>query len=164
MWKMIASADRNWGIGKNNGLLVQIPRDMQQFRERTMGAVVIMGRHTLESLPGGLPLQGRECVVLTTKRDYKVKNAVILHSIEQLQAYIGEREQEIYVMGGADIYRQLLPFCDSAYITRIHHVYEADAFFPALDEDEEWELVQESDEQTYFNLEYTFQTYKRRGR
>lgn len=164
MWKMIASADENWGIGKDNSLLVQIPRDMQQFRERTLGGVVVMGRRTFESLPGGLALPERTNVILTRRKDYKARHATVLYSVEELKDFVKGSGQDIYVIGGESVYKQLLPCCDVAYITRIRHAYEADAYFPDLERDEEWELVFESEEQTYFDLEYTFCTYQRKGR
>lgn len=163
MWKMIASADKNWGIGEKNALLVQIPRDMQRFREKTMGQIVVMGRKTLESLPNGLPLAGRVNVILSSRPSYSVKNAVVVHSIEELMTFLREQEEEVYVIGGESIYKQLLPYCDTVLLTKINHTYSCDAYFPNMDEQEEWELVSESEEHTYFDLEYTFTIYERRG-
>ncbi len=164
MWKLIASADKNWGIGKNNRLLVQIPSDMKRFREMTMGCIVVMGRRTLESLPGGLALQDRINVVLTKNLSFQAKNVVIKHDIESLVEYLEAQEADVYVIGGESIYRQLLEYCDTAYITRIDHAYAADAFLPDLDKGEQWEKVSESEEQTYFDLEYTYVVYERKRR
>lgn len=164
MWKLIASADKNWGIGQNNRLLVRIPSDMNRFRELTMGNVVVMGRKTLESLPGGLALQGRTNVVLTKNKNYKAKNVQVFHDVESLVEYLEEQEAEIYVIGGESVYRQLLEYCDTAYITKIDHSYAADAHLPNLDKSEDWEPVSESDEHTYFDLEYTYVVYKRISR
>lgn len=164
MWKIIASADKNWGIGKDNRLLVQIPGDMKRFREMTMGHIIVMGRKTLESFPGGMPLQGRMNVVLTKNPDYCVKNAVIMHDMGSLVDFLQKQEAEVFVIGGESIYRQLLKYCDMAYITRIDHTYSADAYLPELDREEEWEKVSESEEQTYFDLEYTYVVYRRKGR
>lgn len=161
MWNLIASADKNWGIGQKNQLLVRIPSDLNRFREMTVGNVVVMGRKTLESLPGGMALQGRTNVVLTKNRDFKAKNVVVIHDVESLIEFLKEQETEVYVIGGESIYRQLLEYCDTAYITRIDHVYAADAYLPNLDKDEQWKLVSESDEHTYFDLEYTYTVYKR---
>ena len=80
---IIVAADKNWGIGKNNQLLVSIPADMKMFREETSGKVVVMGRKTLESFPNGLPLKNRINIVLTRDRNYEAKGAVIVHSIEE---------------------------------------------------------------------------------
>ena len=163
MWKLIAAVDAKWGIGKNNRLLVQIPGDQQLFRQRTMGQVVVMGRKTLDSLPNGMALQGRENLVLTRKMDYAPKGVKVFHDIESLVYYLDGQEKEVYVIGGGDIYHQLLPYCDKAYITKIDHIYEVDTWCPNLDENPEWNLVSESDEKTYFDLEYCFLEYERRG-
>lgn len=159
---LIVAVDKNWAIGKNNKLLVSIPQDMKFFRETTKGKIVAMGRKTLESFPGGQPLKNRVNVVLTTDKSYKVNDAVIVHSveamIEELKKYPAE---DIFVIGGESIYRQLLPYCDTAYITKIEHGYDADTYFPNLDEDPEWKMTKISDEQTYFDLEYVFTIYER---
>lgn len=164
MWKLIASADKNWGIGKDNRLLVQIPSDMKRFREMTTGNIIVMGRKTLESLPGGLALQGRTNVVLTKDHKFQAKNVIIKHDVESLVEFLEQQEADVYVIGGESIYRQLLEYCDTAYITRIDHAYVADAYLPDLDKDEQWEMVSESDEHTYFDLEYTFVVYQRKRR
>lgn len=152
---IIVAADKNWAIGKNNKLLVSIPQDMKFFRETTTGKVVVMGRKTLESFPGGQPLKKRVNIVLTSDKNYHVNGADIVHSIdallEELKKYPAE---DIYVIGGESIYRQLLPYCDKAYVTKIEHAYDADTFFPNLDEDPQWRMTKTSDEQTYFDLEY----------
>lgn len=163
MWKLIASADKNWAVGKENRLLVTIPNDMKQFQQMTMGQIVVMGRKTFESFPNGLPLSGRENVILTRRKDYKVKNAVVVHDLDSLHSWLKEKKEEIYVIGGECVYRQLLPYCDTAYITKINHQYEADAYLPNLDRAKDWELVKTSGEQTYFDLEYIFTVYQRRG-
>lgn len=160
MWNMIAAADEKWGIGKDNRLLVQIPADMRRFRDLTLGRTVVMGRRTLESLPNGMPLYGRENVVLGSRQP-AVKNIVVKKDIDSLRRYLNEKD-EVYVMGGESIYRQLLPYCDRAYITKIKHVYDADAYMPNLDAALEWELVEESEEQTCFDIEYTFRVYERK--
>lgn len=159
---IIVAADKNWAIGKNNKLLVSIPQDMKFFRETTTGKVVVMGRKTLESFPGGQPLKKRVNIVLTSDKNYHVNGADIVHSIdallEELKKYPAE---DIYVLGGESIYRQLLPYCDKAYVTKIEHAYDADTFFPNLDEDPHWRMTKTSDEQTYFDLEYEFTIYER---
>lgn len=164
MWNLIASADKNWGIGQKNQLLVRIPSDMNRFREMTTGNIVVMGRKTLESLPGGMALQGRTNVVLTKNRDFQAKNVVVFHDVESLQEFLKEQNAKVYIIGGESIYRQLLEYCDTAYITKIDHAYAADAYLPDLDADENWEVVSESDEHTYFDLEYTYVVYRRKER
>lgn len=159
----IVAVDRNWGIGKDNKLLVSIPADMKSFRQETMGKVVVMGRKTLESFPGGMPLAGRTNIVLTRNEEYRVKGAQVVHSrqelLERLERY---PSQDIYVIGGDSVYKMMLPFCDTAYVTKIDFAYEADSFFPNLDHMEEWEIAASSEEQTYFDLEYAFVRYERK--
>ncbi|WP_122642017.1 dihydrofolate reductase [Luxibacter massiliensis] len=162
---MIAAADRNWAIGFQNKLLVSIPSDMKFFRETTSGKVVVMGRKTLESFPNGLPLKNRTNIVLTTNIEYQVKDAVFVHSEEELLEELKKYDSdEIFVIGGESIYKQLLPHCDTAYITRIDHIFQADTYFPDLDADGDWELTEESEEQTCFDLEYRFTKYRRKER
>ena len=160
---LIVAVDKNWAIGYGNKLLVSIPQDMKFFRETTSGKVVVMGRKTLESFPGGQPLKKRTNIVLTGNPNYEVKDAVVVHDIdsllEELKQYPAE---DVYCIGGDSIYAQMLPYCDVAHVTKIDFAYEADSHFPNLDEDDEWEITGESDEQTYFDLEYQFVKYERK--
>ena len=159
---LIVAVDDNWAIGNKKQLLVSIPADMKFFRETTTGKVVVMGRKTLETFPGGQPLKKRVNIVLTRDKNYKVKDAIVVHTIEELLEELKQYdEEEIYVIGGETIYRQMLPYCKLAHVTRIHHTYEADTYFPNLDEMEDWEITGISDEQTYFDLEYEFVRYER---
>ena len=161
---LIVAADKNWAIGHENKLLVSIPADMKFFREMTTGKVVVMGRKTLESFPGGLPLKNRINVVLTKNKDYHVKDAVVVHSVEEALEELKKYDtKDVYVIGGDTVYRQMLPYCDTAHVTKIDHAYEADTYFPNLDKDKEWELTADSEEQTYFDLEYRFLLYKRKN-
>ena len=159
---LIVAVDKNWAIGKENKLLVSIPQDMKFFRETTMGKVVVMGRKTLESFPGGQPLKKRTNIVITRDKNYSVKDAIVVHSVEEaLEELKNYNSEDAYVIGGDSIYRQMLPYCDLAHVTKINHAYEADTYFPNLDEKEEWLVTGVSDEQTYFNLEYEFVRYER---
>lgn len=159
---LIVAVDKNWAIGCGNRVLVSIPADMKFFRETTMGKVVVMGRKTLESFPAGQPLKNRTNIVITRDKNYKVKDAIVVTSVEEtLEELKKYEEEEIYVIGGESIYRQLLPYCKMAYVTKIDHAYEADTYFPNLDEMEEWRMTGISDEQTYFDLEYIFTRYER---
>lgn len=159
---IIVAADSNWGIGKNNQLLVSIPADMKMFRQETTGKVVVMGRKTLESFPNGLPLKNRTNIVLTGNKNYKANGAIIVHTIEELLEEIKKYpSDEVYCIGGDSVYKQLLPYCDTAHVTKIDFAYEADSHFPNLDELPEWKITAESEEQTYFDLEYTFVKYER---
>ena len=160
---LIAAVDRQWAIGFGNKLLVNIPSDMKFFRKTTTGKVIVMGRKTLESFPGGAPLQNRTNIVLTSARTYRVKGAVVVHTLEELLKELEKYDSEdIFVIGGGSIYKQLLPYSDTAYITKIDHVFQADTYFPNLDEMEEWDMAEASEENTCFDLEYKFTTYKKR--
>ena len=127
---LIVAVDKNWANALHNKLLVSIPADMKFFRETTMGKVVVMGRKTLESFPGGQPLKKRTNIVLTSDKNYKVKDAVVVNSVEALLEELRQyNDEDIYVIGGESIYRQLLPYCKVAHITKIAHAYEADTYF-----------------------------------
>lgn len=160
--EMIVAVDKNWAIGINGGMLVSIPADLKTFRQMTLGQVVVMGRKTLESLPGGRPLDLRENIVLTRSMDYNPKGVTIVHSLEELFEKLKGEERKIFIIGGGTIYEQMLPYCDVAHVTKIDHAYEADTYFPNLDALEEFEVAEESDEMTYFDLEYAFVRYERK--
>lgn len=162
--KAILAADKNWGIGYNNHLLVSIPSDMKFFRQTTTGKVVVMGRKTLESFPNGMPLKNRTNIVLTANQDYQVKDAVIVHSEDELMEELKKYDaDDIYVIGGESVYRMMLPYCDTVYVTKIDRAFQADTFFPNLDEMDEWVMTEESEEQTCFDLEFCFTKYERRS-
>ena len=138
----IVAADANWNIGMNGKLLVSIPQDMQYFKQMTMGKVVIMGRKTLESFPKKKPLNGRINIVISGNPDYTVEGATVVHSIEEaVKAASKYDPKDVFCIGGGSIYRDMLP---------------------NLDEDPEWELVRRSEEETYFDLVYTFDMYRRK--
>ena len=159
---LIAAVDENWAIGKNNQLLVSIPADMKFFRTTTTGKVVVMGRKTLESFPNGLPLKNRTNIVLTHNPNYSVKDAIVVHSLDELHEELKKyNSEDIYVIGGEKIYEQLLDECDVAHITKIDFEYDADAYFPNLDENPDWEITGDSEEQTYFDLELYFYRYEK---
>ena len=159
---LIVAVDKNWGIGKNNKLLVSIPSDMKFFRSETNGKVVVMGRKTLESFPNGMPLKNRTNIVLTRDQNYHVKDTIVVHDIPELLEELKKYpDDQIYVIGGGKVYEELLPYCNVAHVTKIDFAFEADTFFPNLDQMEEWEITATSDEQTYFDLEYSFVKYER---
>ena len=160
---LIVAVDKNWAIGMDNKLLVSIPQDMKFFRETTKGKVVAMGRKTLESFPGGQPLKNRVNVVLTSDKKYNVKGTVVVHSIDEMVEELKKyNSEDVYIIGGDSIYKEFLPYCDVAHVTRTDHVYDADAWFPNLEEDPAWVLTGESEEKTYFDLEFRFCRYERR--
>lgn len=158
---LIVAVDRNWAIGKNNKLMWSIPADMKFFREKTKGNIVIMGRKTLESFPQGQPLKGRVNIVITGNKGYKVKGAAVVHSLEEAAAAAKKYEGDVFIIGGESVYRAMLPYCSKAYVTKIDHAFDADTYFPDLDEDPEWEMTEISEEQTCFDLEYYFTIYER---
>ena len=161
---MIVAVDNNWAIGNKGDLLARIPGDHRFFREVTTGNVVVLGRKTLETFPQGQPLKNRTNIILSTKADYKVKDAVVVHSTDELLQELKQYESDrVYIIGGESVYRELLPYCDTVHVTKIDHNYEADAYFPNLDEMPEWEITADSDEQTYFDLTYVFYKYERRA-
>lgn len=159
---LIVAVDKNWAIGLGNKLLVSIPADMKFFRQTTTGKVVVMGRKTLESFPGSQPLKNRTNIVITRDANYKVKDGIVVSTIEEaLEELKKYKDEDIFVIGGESIYRQMLPYCKTAFVTKIDHAYDADTFFPNLDEMEDWKLTGISEEQTYFDLEYVFARYER---
>ena len=159
---LIAAVDENWAIGNKNDLLVRIPADHKAFRQETTGKVVVLGRKTIETFPQGLPLKNRTNIILSTNKNYQVKDALVVHGLEELFACLKDYDtKDVYVIGGESVYRQLLPYCDTAHITKIDHAYEADAYFPNLDKLPEWEITADSEEQTYFDITYHFLKYER---
>ena len=163
--KLIAAVDKNWAIGNKGQLLVSIPQDQKMFRNETMGKVIVMGRKTLEGMPGAQPLYGRTNIVLSADPYYNVKGATVCGSVEEvmelLKAY---HTDDVYIIGGESVYRQFLPYCDTIHLTAIDYVYDADLRFPVdLDQAPDWKLAEEGEEQTYFDLCYTFCRYVRTG-
>lgn len=160
---MIVCVDANWGIGNKGELLVSIPADKRMFKERTMGGVVLGGRKTMEGLPGGTTLAGRTNMILSRRKEYTYGEALVVHSVEEaLERLKDYASEKIYIIGGGDVYQAFLPYCDTAYVTKVDYLYEADTFFPNLDEDPDWVMTHDSEEQTYYDLEYYFTIYQRK--
>lgn len=160
--KLIVAVDKNWAIGYKNELLVSIPADMRFFRDQTMDKVVVMGKNTLESFPGGKALKRRVNIVVALEKSYKAPDTIVVNSIEDAIAEASKyNTDDVYVIGGASIYKQMLQFCDTAYVTKIDHAYVADTYFPNLDEDDSWQMTEISEEQTYYDLEYRFTKYEK---
>lgn len=165
--QLIAVVDKHWAIGKNGRQLVHIPADQKMFRQETQGKVVVMGRKTLLALPGERPLENRINLVLTRDPDFKVKGAEVSHSMEETFAILEDYkkkglycDRDIYIIGGQEVYREFLPYCDTAHITFVDYAYEADTHMVNLEE-EGWRLTESSDEQTYFDLCYEFRKYEK---
>lgn len=163
--KMIAAADRKGGIGRNGQLLAHLPGDMKYFRETTAGAMVIMGRKTLESFPGGRPLKGRRNVVISRTLSPEGQDGYeICRTAEEAAALAAEEtERDIFVIGGGEIYALMLPYCEEAYITEIDEELDADTFIPVFAELPEWERVRRSETHTENGLTYTFTVYRRKA-
>ncbi len=159
---LIVAADENWAIGNRGDLLVRIPADHKFFRQETTGKVVVLGRKTLSTFPQGLPLRGRKNIILSKDPGFQVKGAVMAYSLEGLLAELEKYPPgDIYVAGGESVYRQLLPYCRVAHVTKIGRAYAADAFFPDLDKEPGWKVTAASEEQTYFDITYHFLKYER---
>ena len=140
----IVHADKEWGIGKDGDMMFSLPKDMKFFRETTSGNTVVMGGNTLRSLPNGNPLKNRVNIVLS--RGQVRDDCIIVRSFDELKTALKARENEqIYIMGGGEIYKALLPYCDEALVTKVDAVGGAEVFFPNLDEAENFECVYESE-------------------
>ncbi len=140
----IVHADRAWGIGKGNGMMFSLPKDMKFFRETTTGHTVVMGGKTLRSFPNQKPLKNRVNIVLT--RGQVCDECVVVHSYDELKAELKQRENEdVFIIGGGEIYRELLPYCHGVYVTKVDAEGGADVFFPNLDTMENFVCVDEGE-------------------
>ena len=158
---LIACVDSNWAIGKDNKLLIKIPADMKHFKSKTINKVVIMGRKTLQSFPNG-PLKDRVNIVLSANKTDFMLNEVYVSSIDECLELIKNYDTEdIFIIGGASIYKQFEPYCDTAYITKVDKEFEADTYFPNLDEISSWKVQESSEEFDFEGIKYRFITYKR---
>ena len=163
--KMIAAVDKNWAIGNKGGLLAHVSGDMKFFRTKTTGNVVVLGRKTLATFPGGKPLKDRENIVITTNRDYDAQGAAVVCSVEELLEYVKKYDSDsVYIIGGGTVYKQFLEYCDTAYITKFNKEYDADTYIDNLDEKDEWELTEESETFEEKGIEYKFCTCIRKNK
>ena len=159
--KLIVAVDEKWGIGKNGDLLLSIPEDMLYYRATTRGKVVVMGYTTLLSLPNSKPAPGRLNLVLADIPGLKVSGAVVCSSMEQLLTMIGNFEaDDVFDVGGGSMYRQLLPYCHAAHITKMRFDGEADTYIPNLDELPEWSIRTESELKEHEGVQFSFLEYK----
>lgn len=141
--RAIFHADNKWGIGKQNNLMFSLPKDMQFFRETTRGKIVVMGRNTLLSLPGGKPLKNRINIVLSPEKNEG--DAITVHNLDELFAEIKKYPSEdVFVIGGASVYRALIPYCTEVLVTKVDADGGAEVFVPNLDTDKNFELVYKS--------------------
>ncbi len=158
--KIIAAVSQEWGIGKDNGLLFSIPTDMKFFRETTLGHTVVMGRNTLQSFPGGKPLKNRNNIVLSTTLDSD-EGYTRVKSLDELLEVLSKIDDEIFIIGGESIYRLMLPYADTAYITKVYASKEADSFMPNLDTDDNWVMEPDFEIHEENGLKFAFCTYNR---
>ncbi len=160
--RAIFHADSKWGVGKNNSLMFRLPKDMQFFRETTLGKVVVMGSNTLRSFPNGKPLKNRINVVLCPE-DIR-EDVITVHNLGELFAEIKKYPpDDVYVIGGASVYRTLIPYCTEVLVTKVETDGGADVFVPDLDADERFELVHISDPQDDNGYPIRFCTYVNRA-
>lgn len=157
----IAAVSENWGIGKNNDLLFNIPEDKKFFRRTTLHHTVIMGRKTLQSLPNGKPFKDRSTIILSRDANFACEGTKICGSVEEVLKLIKDREK-VFVVGGGEIYRDMLPYCDNAIITKVSGKPDADVFFPNLDEDPEWLLMNTSDNHEFEGLIFKYCIYEKK--
>lgn len=158
---LIVACDQEWQIGRAGELLFRISDDLKRFKALTTGHPVILGRKTLMTFPGGKPLPNRANVILSRNPDYTCPGAVVVHNLHELADEL-ERlgDDEAYVIGGADVYRQLLSYCSQAFVTRVQKRFEADRDFPNLDTHPDWELVEEGPELMSADLPYRYCMYR----
>ena len=158
--KTIVAVDEKWGIGKNNDLLFHLPEDMRYFREKTTGKIVVMGSNTLKSFPGGKPLKNRTNVVLWPDGDTR-DDCIVVKSLKELFETLSRFDtDDVFIIGGAMFYKTMLPYCDTAYITKVRADGQAQVFFENLDALDNWNLIDESDVVCVGGYELTFCTYK----
>ncbi len=158
----ILSIDRNYAIGFNGDLLFKCSEDLKRFRQLTTGKTVVMGRKTLQSLPKQSPLPNRKNIVLSNDVNFKVQGATVCNSIEQLLEQIADiPSEDVMVMGGAEIYRLLLPYTDRIYITKFDTIKQADSFFVNIDELSDWRMSEQSEEMLFDDIKYQYITYER---
>ena len=162
--KSIVAVDEKWGIGRRNGLLFDIKADMRHFVQHTRGKTVVMGSNTLLSLPGGMPLKNRVNIVLNPEgdeRDAQTKGYILTRSVPELLKKVSEYPaDDVYVVGGAMLYRTLLPYCDEAIVTKVRADGDAEVFYENLDKLPEWSLSEESEPAEDSGETLTFCTYR----
>ncbi len=157
---LIVAVDQNFGIGKDNKMPWHLRADMAYFKQMTLGKTVVMGRKTLESLPGGQPLKDRNNIVLSTAGDYGKEGVTVCRSPREVfLAAAKHAPDDVLVIGGASVYRTFLPYCTRAYVTKIQAAYETDAWFPNLDGEPLWEIETQGDEQTENRVSFRFTVY-----
>lgn len=159
---LIVAADKKWGIGRDGGLLASLPTDMKYFKDHTMGKVVVMGRKTLESMPGGRGLPGRTNYVLTSNKDFEAERCITVNSEEALWEALSQYDpDDVFLIGGATLYDRFYRDCDRLYVTKIDADLDADTFITNFDKDPDFEIVSESDPITENGITYRFVIYEK---
>ena len=159
---LIVNVSENWAIGKGNSLLFHLSQDMKFFKTHTSGKTVVMGRKTLESLPGAKPLPNRTNIVLTHNTDYNPDGVTVYNSIDDFLANTPDND-DVYIIGGQSLYRDLLPYCKKAYVTKVNAtVNDADAFMVNLDNEPGWEIEDVGEELEEKGYTFRFVTYKKK--
>ena len=156
---LIVAVDKNWGIGKDGDQLVYLKEDLRRFKALTTGHPVILGRKTLATFPGGRPLKNRRNLILSRTMGEAPQGAEVFSTAEALLAAAPE---DSFVIGGASVYRQLLSWCDTAYVTKIDRAFPADCYFPDLDQDPAWERTEESAPLEQDGIIYRYLTYRQK--
>ena len=154
----IVAVSQSWGIGKGGDLLFRLPSDLRRFKAMTTGHTVIMGRKTLDSLPGGKGLPHRRNLVLSRQSDFAPDRAEVLHSVEDI---LKTAEDDAFVIGGQQVYEQLLPYCARVHVTKVLSDPEADAFFPDLDKLPGWKVASAGEMLTENGLSFQYVEYIR---
>lgn len=157
----ILNCDKYWGIGRKNGLLFNLPKDMEFFRNTTRGHVVAMGENTLLSFPGQKPLKNRTNIVLSKDENHNYEGVINVHTFDKFLCKIKEfsKNEVVYIIGGASIYSQTLPYVDEVLLTKVNADGKAEVFFPNLDEKPEFECIEESDTILDGEIEIKFTRY-----
>jgi dihydrofolate reductase len=155
---LIAAVDENWAIGKDGDQFLHLKEDLARFRRLTLGKTVIVGRKTLAAFPGGKPLPGREHLVLSTDPTFAPEGVRVFPSLSDLLACA---PTDSVVIGGGSVYKALLPYCDTAYITKIHSSFPADTWMPDLDALPDWQITEESSPIEENGVAYHYATYQR---
>ena len=154
----IVAVSQSWGIGKGGDLLFRLPSDLRRFKAMTTGHTVIMGRKTLDSLPGGKGLPHRRNLVLSRQSDFAPDRAEVIHSAEDI---LKTAEDDAFVIGGQQVYEQLLPYCARVQVTKVLSDPEADAFFPDLDKLPGWKVASAGEMLTENGLSFQYVEYIR---
>lgn len=158
---LIVAVDRSWGIGCNNALLASIPGDMKYFKEHTMDKVVVMGRRTLESMPGRRGLPKRVNYVLTSNTDFEAERCIVVHTEDELFEALSRYDtDDVFLIGGATIYNKYYKLCDKLYVTKMDADLGADTFITDFDADPDFEIVSESEPITENGVTYRFTVYE----